>query len=167
MTAKRRLTRPGLSDNEYMTVTCTPDTTTVEFFELPEEAEAAARDNIVPTATTYFGKVLKQGEHAIRGTSKHIAIVVEVDPELAAAIRKHSRVHGRKQLASFFQGILSADLEQIRSEYQAAQARKPVVERQDEHTHPGAPVEPPRISCHPGLRCTNWPDCESCGPARL
>jgi hypothetical protein len=29
------------------------------------------------------------------------------------------------------------------------------------------PVEPPTIRCHPGLKCTNWPECESCGPPRL
>lgn len=29
------------------------------------------------------------------------------------------------------------------------------------------PVQPPSTHCHPGKRCTAWPECESCGPARL
>lgn len=28
-------------------------------------------------------------------------------------------------------------------------------------------VSPPYIQCHPGLKCTAWPECESCGPPRL
>ncbi len=31
----------------------------------------------------------------------------------------------------------------------------------------GEPVHPPIISCHPGLKCTAWPECEHCGPPRL
>ena len=27
--------------------------------------------------------------------------------------------------------------------------------------------KPPSISCHAGRRCTNWPDCEFCGPPRI
>ena len=25
----------------------------------------------------------------------------------------------------------------------------------------------PSVSCHPGRRCANWPDCEHCGPPRI
>ncbi len=31
-----------------------------------------------------------------------------------------------------------------------------------------ASLRAPRVkSCHPGDRCTYWPQCEACGPARL
>jgi len=30
-----------------------------------------------------------------------------------------------------------------------------------------ASVPTPAIVCHPGQRCGRWPECESCGPARL
>jgi hypothetical protein len=133
MTTQRRITRPGLTDNEYMTVTCTPSQTTVEFTEFQDEAEIIARENLVPTTTTYVGKIVKQGEHAVRGTSKHIAILVEVDQELAWAIRQHNGVHGRTRMASFLHGLLEADLDVIRSDYRARNARA----TDDEVTHPG------------------------------
>lgn len=175
MTTQRRITRPGMYDNEYMTVTCTPDRTSVEFFEIQSEAEDAARTNLLPSTTTYVAKVIKQGEHALRGTSKHLAFVVVVDDELARALQIASGAKhrlGRKDMVSMVAGLLDVQLGKLR--WSAA--------RRDDKTHPGiqqcsrcgrpesatcCAVPPPRVSCHPGLRCANWPDCESCGPPRV
>lgn len=44
------------------------------------------------------------------------------------------------------------------------------VSERDWQAHPltgGTEVRPPSVSCHGGLHCTNWPDCESCGPPRI
>lgn len=232
MTTQRRITRPGMHDNEYMTVTCTPDVTAVEFFEYQGEAEGAARANLNPTTTTYVGKVLKQGEHAVRGTAQHIAVCVEVDAELRRALAARAGYKGnppRAVVQSWIAGILSGQLRAVRDEYRTAQFGR----RDDEATHPGVdtthdyikageqvyghdlvhgktppaamlpalvsaiaqlgieavppmPSEytrrmlaargltlpdevtmPPTLcSCHPGRKCSNWPECESCGPAR-
>lgn len=201
MTTQRRITRPGMYDNEFMTVTCTPDVTAVEFFEHQAEAEDAARNNLHPSTTTYVGRVIKQGEHAVKPTASHVAVLVEVDDELRRALAHTYGVPGRPQrkvVAAWLNQILQRQLEAIRGVYRDRM--------NEEHTQPGAPTptdavarppdmlmrlaqphidrahasiqlakarcsphgaHPPVISCHPGNRCSNWPECEFCGPPRL
>jgi len=257
MTTQRRITRPGIHDNEFMLVTCTPDETAVEFMEFQGEAEDAARENLHPTTTTYVGQVLKQGEHAVRGTASHIALLAHVDQELRNILRKQYGATNRKQIAATLQAMLDGQLEAMRKVHRGEETDR-------EDTHPGldpsrvkmpytsvrqsplgwslevwdpnmpegkqlvrserplkkptandkrgalsaymrsltqatdalhkanelvtAPVctcppspvptllhedgcpsrpRPPSISCHAGNRCSNWPQCEHCGPARL
>lgn len=141
MTTQRRITRPGMHDNEFMTVTCTPEETAVEFFEFQPEAEDAARENLHPTTTTYVGKVLKQGEHATRGTAKHIAILVEVDDELASALQKWAgakRRLSRLDLVGRVRCMLDIELRKV------LQAHRSIAGRDDEVTHPG--VVPPQAA---------------------
>ncbi len=122
--AAGRLTRPGVTDDEFMLVTCTPDTTTAEFFEFQDEGLDAARMNLHPTTSTYLAKVTHQGEHTVRGTAKHIAVTVTVDDELRRALQHHAGVRGRAKVAAFLQGLIDADLAQIREDYRAI--RSPV-----------------------------------------
>lgn len=117
-----RITRPGVTDDEYMLVTCTPDTTTAEFFEFQDEGLDAARANLHPTTSTYLAKVTHQGEHTVRGTSKHIAILVTVDAELAKALQAHGVGRGRTKIAAFLQGLIEADLSAIREQYRVTRA---------------------------------------------
>ena len=120
MTTQRKLTRPGMNDNEWAAVTCTPEATAVEFFEFDGEAESAARDNLHPTTSTFVCKVVKQGEHAIRGTAQHHAVLVEVDDELRRALAYYHDAKGRPRrevVAGWVKGILDRHLALIRSDY--------------------------------------------------
>jgi len=110
MTTQRKLTRPGRFDNEFMVVTCTPDRTAVEFLELPDDAVDAARTNLHPTTTAYVGRVLWQGDHAVRGTSKHIAICVEVDAELRRALLSEYGARSREDIARVLDSTLRGAL---------------------------------------------------------
>lgn len=175
MTTQRKITRPGPNDDEFMVVTCTPDKTAAEFFEYPEEAEDAARTNLHPTTTTYVGKVLWQGEHALRGTSKHIAICVEIDAELRRALLREYGARSREDIARVLDGTLRGALAALvhatrntdREDTHPGVARPAKVMKKElaklgiEVTHP------PSILCHPGLKCTDWPECEHCGPGRM
>lgn len=188
MTTQRRITRPGMHDNEYMTVTCTPDKTAVEFFEFQAEAETSARDNLHPTTTTYVGQVIKQGEHAVRGTAGHIALLAEVDQELRNILRKQYGATNRKQIAATLQAMLDGQLAAMRKVHRGEEtdheltqpgiaapkcargrvcSNPPCYPNCTDFEGSGHPVAPPVIRCHPGQRCTNYPACEHCGPARL
>ena len=114
-----RITRPGVTDDEFMLVTCTPDVTTAEFFEFQDEGLDAARLNLHPTTSTYLAKVTHQGEHTVRGTAKHIAVMVTIDAELAAALQAAGRIRGRANIAGFLQRLVDASLQQIRENYRA------------------------------------------------
>lgn len=146
MTTQRKITQPGSYDNEFMLVTCTPDKTSVEFFEYEEEREAmnAARLNLHPTVTTYFGTVTAQGEHAVRGKAKHVAILVEVDAELAAALSWHSGAKGRGKIAAALEVILKKDLDQIIEDHKASKVVAPPV------------VAPPANAPAPAPTISHW-----------
>lgn len=115
-----RITKPGPTDSAHMVVTCTPDATSVEFFDYADEALDAARLNLHPTTSVYAGSVTHQGEHRVKGSSKHIAIMVEVDDELRRALAQHSKVRSRRDIAGLLEGLLAADLTTIREEYRAS-----------------------------------------------
>lgn len=81
------LKTPTAHDCVWMAVTCAPEVTTVEFCEDRAEAVEAATLNLMPTISTFVGAVELQGEHRVRGSSKHIAVHVEVTPAVRAALR--------------------------------------------------------------------------------
>jgi hypothetical protein len=262
MTTRRRLTRPGRNDNEFMVVTATPDRTAVQFEEYQQDAEDVARANLHPGVTTYVGKVLLQGEHTERGTAKHVALLVEIDRDLERALRARGCLNAADRRAALYRILgdaltkfiaeTPARLPGLRNEPFDARTPKPDVEARivggvllepypppfpetkptmkpwnspsgglrdalnppsvigpsrDLYmagcTMPGcvhnaqftlrqlreqgqplfcpkceaeqaaiakppeAQPAPPTVSCHGGNRCSNWPACESCGPARL
>lgn len=151
MTTQRRITRPGLYDNEFMLVTCTPDATTVEFFEFEGEATDAARENLHPSTSTFVGKVLRQGDHAVRGTASNIALLAPVDQELRNILRKQFGATNRKQIAAALQAMLDGQLEALRKVGRGEETDR-------EHTHPG--IEIPK--CARGRVCSEppcYPDC--------
>lgn len=156
MTTQRKMTRPGMHDNEWAAVTCTPDATSVEFFELPDEAEGAARQNLHPGVSTFACKVIKQGQHAVRGTANHHAIPIAVDDELRRALAHLFEAKGRpprETVAAWLKALVDRQMDLIRTEYRRV--------LNGEITQPASP------SCHPGSKCAKWPECESCGPARM
>jgi len=117
---KGRITRPGISDDEYMLVTCTPETTSVEFFEFQGEAEDATRLNLHPASTVYLGKIIRQGEHSTRSTAAHQVVPVEVNDELRGALAFYFGVKGRptrEQVAKMLETILTRHLDVIRADY--------------------------------------------------
>lgn len=139
MTTQRRMTRPGMNDNEFMTVTCTPDVTAVEFFEFQGEAEEAARENLVPSTTAYVGRVIKQGEHAVKPTASHVAILVEVDDELRRALAFIRQVKGRpsrKIIAGWLHQELQRELAIVLEVYRD--------QMNEEHTQPGIDMPGPK-----------------------
>ncbi|HKQ65998.1 MAG TPA: hypothetical protein VJZ73_13370 [Methylomirabilota bacterium] len=208
MTTQRKMTRPGMHDNEWAAVTCTPEATTVEFFEFDGEAEEAARANLHPTVSTFMCKVVKQGQHAVKGASNHHAVLVDVDDELRRALAHYHDVKGRPRrevVAGWLKGIIGRHLDLIRADYRQsldteatqpgvappspsiARMRKiaqPAVDRAHAAIELASssvmPDRPPwwkgtscssrpssESPCHPGDKCSNFPACESCGPARL
>lgn len=205
MTTQRRLTVPGMNDNEFMTVTCTPDKTAVEFFEFEHEAIDAARVNLHPTTTTYVGNIIRQGEHAMRGSSRHLALLVEVDSELRKALLREFGARSRADQVKAIDGILRGALAALVGDHEVTQPDLKLtrdvhgsvtvtdgvkldtagyrahviyaaevnrahaeIEMEAARLDPNwTPARPPAVSCHPGNRCTNWPQCEHCGPARL
>jgi hypothetical protein len=107
-----------------MTVTCTPDVTTVEFSESCAEARDIAELNVHPTTSVYVGPIALQGEHRTRGSSKHIAIMVDVDPELRRALTVRAGSHGGKPrlaIVGLLQALMRESLDQIRKDYRATQ----------------------------------------------
>jgi hypothetical protein len=159
-----KISRPGERDDQYMLVTCTPDEVGVEFFEFQGDALDAARDNLHPTTTTYLGQLTHQGEHRTRGTSKHIALLVDIDPELHNALALIGNGRSRDALAKTLRTMMQQNLDQIREQYRSTQ-RPPRT-----NWWRGTSCSSRNSSearCHPGDRCDNHPACESCGPARL
>lgn len=138
MTTQRKLTRPGMYDNEFMTVTCTPDATSVEFFEHEFEATDAARGNLHPSTTAYVGKVIRQGEHAKRGNAAQIAVLVEVDVKLRRALLAEFGARSREDIARVLDGIMRGAL--------AGLLEVAGIARSDEQTRPGTPraIQRPR-----------------------
>lgn len=176
MTTQRRLTRPGPFDNQFMVTTCTPDGTSVEFFEHEEDAIVAARANLHPSVTTYVGKVIKQGEHAVRGTAGHIALLAEVGQELRNILRKQYGATNRKQIAATLQAMLDGQLAAMRKVHRGEETdheltqpgiAAPKCARGRVCSNPpcypdctdfegsGHPVAPPVIRCHPGQLMAN------------
>lgn len=125
MTTQKRITKPGRFDNEFMLVTCTPEATSVEFFEEEREAAAAARLNTHPTTTTYVSRIIKQGDHRVRGSSKHIAVHVEIDDEMARALAAHGKARSRRQVWKLLTAALESDLEEIRAKFRSTPIPEP------------------------------------------
>jgi hypothetical protein len=155
MTTQRKLTRPGKFDNEYMVVTCTPDRTSAEFFEFADEARDVARGNLHPSTTTYLAKVMLQGEHAVRGSSASVTVLIDIDDELRRALAHYHGVSGRpkrESIALWLDNMLRERLQGLRDWHRAELA--------GEHTHPGVTL--PR--CARGRACAGagvpcYPDC--------
>lgn len=69
--SRPRLTIPGVTDIEYMSVVCEGDRTTVDFHETEEEACAAARAALNPGSSVYVGRIGWQGENTLPKTRGH------------------------------------------------------------------------------------------------
>lgn len=140
MAVRLTIPKPAQGDQPWMTVTCTPDTTSVEFFDEDTEARDAARLNLVPTASVYVGQITHQGEHVVRGSSSHIAISIHIDPELRAALRNYNGAGNRNAIADTLRGLLLADLSEIVADYQGRRTLA-APSTDEETTHQGGPPD--------------------------
>lgn len=120
---RKRITHPGPTDCEFVAITCTPDKTTAEFFETHGEAYDAAWTNLLPSISTFVATITEQAQHAIRGTAKHVAFVVEVDDVLMKALRWSCRrqIRGRADVQRELQALLAASVSAIVEDYKMAE----------------------------------------------
>lgn len=115
-----RLTRPGISDQEWMSVTCTPASTSVDFHETDDDAMAHARANLLPTTSVYVGKIAWQGENTKGRPPATCLVMAEVDDELKAALRELHGHTGRLDSTTLNRMVwtaLGASLTRIRDDY--------------------------------------------------
>jgi cytochrome oxidase Cu insertion factor (SCO1/SenC/PrrC family) len=120
---RKRITKPGPADCEFVAITCTPDKTTAEFFETHAEAYDAAWTNLLPSISTFVASITEQAQHAQRGTAKHVAFVVEVDDELMKALRWSCRkqIRGRADVQRELQSLLTQSIKAIVEDYKLAE----------------------------------------------
>lgn len=77
-----KMTTPGPTDCEWMSVTLAGEQAHVEFHEERDEAVEAAEANLAPGVSTYVGRLELQGENVLRGRGRPIGVVVRVTSEL-------------------------------------------------------------------------------------
>lgn len=105
-----KLTQPGPTDLHWMVVVCTPTETEVEFFELQEEALAAAREVPGPTTSVYVGEVRAQGEHLQRGASTVAVIAIPIDAGARRAFRREFGAVSRASIAGTLREMIMGAL---------------------------------------------------------
>lgn len=108
------LTHPGPTDCHWIAITMSPEATTVEFCEDRADATEAATINLMPTVSTYVGELALQGEHRVRGSSKHIAVHVAVTPTVRAALRaRFPTARRREDLQAALSALLQEAIEHL------------------------------------------------------
>lgn len=113
MAIRKRITTPGVSDNQWASILCTPSISAVDFHELEDEALEAANANLAPSTSVYVAQVKHQGEHGKKGTANHFAVVIELTDEQRRRLARYNGARSAKAVVDTLKAILERGLKLV------------------------------------------------------